>query len=161
MGIVARFFHRALPHNDIVLTPETGQKVSIVGALDVTGAITASGGLSAGSSPTVANLTDSALTQHRVVVAGASGLLANNAALTATRVIFADANGELSSDADLTFVTDTLSATKIISSSLTASRAVYTDGSKQLVSAGAGASVTALTVITTITVVNGLVTVIA
>lgn len=54
---------------------------------------------------------------------------------TATRVPFVDANGRLTDDADLTFDTDTLSATKLKSSSLTPSEIVLTDANKQLVSA--------------------------
>lgn len=46
-------------------------------------------------------------------------------ALTATRVPFANASGILVDDADLTFVTDTLSATKVAMSSLTSGRIPY------------------------------------
>lgn len=57
--------------------------------------------------------------------------------LTATRVPFASTGGLLADDGDMTFATDTLSITKVISSSLTASQLVVTNGSKQLASNGA------------------------
>lgn len=52
-----------------------------------------------------------------------SGTVAmNGGTLTATRVPFANSDGNLVDDADLTFVTDTLSATKVAMSSLTSGR---------------------------------------
>lgn len=55
--------------------------------------------------------------------------------LTSTRIPIASTSGLLTDDADLTFTGgDTLNATKIISSSLTASTPVFTNGSKQLIS---------------------------
>lgn len=58
-------------------------------------------------------------TASRMLYIDSSKKVTSNAALTSTRVPFADSNGFLADDADMTFVTDTLSVTKISTSQVT------------------------------------------
>jgi hypothetical protein len=55
----------------------------------------------------------------QALAAGTYRLTAQSGALTATRVPFAGANGDLADDSDLTFATDTLTATKLITTQVT------------------------------------------